>query len=194
MSAVLTYADINREFTGVVEGYIRRGYVINTSTIGSHGNDIAHVDVTNGKEVVRILLRGFHERIEFDLLNGLEVIAGEVPADEVTPNGDDELEIIWNDHLSEITRDRFYAIESVYGSKEYALYSEKKRYARMLRKNEQESKPHVFDSDRAYRIAGLYIRRKLGKKRVRRSDTKIYRGRDYGRYVIVHCNKVYVLK
>lgn len=201
MSAILTYADINEEFTGVVKSYLRRGYVINTSTFSSHnGNEIAHVDVTDGAKIIRVFLQHFVEVIGFDCLGGLEVIAGEVPADEATPNGNDIGEIIWNKHLTEITRDRFYGFgakyrkKEVYGTKEDALHAEQKRYARLLRKNEQEPKPHAFESDRAYRIAGLYIRKKFDKKRVARSDTKIYRGRDYGSYVIVYRNKVNVLK
>lgn len=200
MSAILTYADINEEFTGVVKSYLRMGYVINTSTFFSHENEIAHVDVTDGNRVVRVLLRRFVEIVGFDCLGGLEVFAGEVPADEITPNGDELGDIIWNGHLVMLTQDRFYSLgaryhkKQVFWTKEYALHSEQVRYARMLRKNEHESKPRMFESDMAYRIAGLYIRRKLGKNRVSRSDTKIYRGSDYGSYVIVYRNKVHVLK
>ena len=136
----------------------------------------------------------------FDCLGGLEIIAGEVPAGEATPNERDIGEIIWNKHLATITKDRFYGFgakyhkKEVYGAKEAALHAEQVRSARQLRNHEQESKPHVFDSDMAYRIAGLYVRRKLDKKRVSRSDTRIYRGRDYGSYVIVYRDKVHVLK
>lgn len=134
------------------------------------------------------------------VLGGSKSLLERFRLDEATPNGNDIGEIIWNKHLTEITRDRFYGFgakyrkKEVYGTKEDALHAEQKRYARLLRKNEQEPKPHVFESDRAFRIAGLYIRRKLDKKRVSRGDTKIYRGSDYGSYVIVYRHKVHVLK
>lgn len=200
MSAILTYTDINQEFTGVVSSYLRRGYVINTSTFGSGEGEIAHVDLTDGKRIVRVLLQHFVEVVGFDCLGGLEVIAGEVPAGEVTPSKGDIGEIIWNKHLLEITKDRFYSLgakyhkKQVYGSKEYALRAEQTRYARLLRRNEQEAAPHVFDSDKVYRLAGLYIRRKLDKKRVSRMDTKVYRCRDYGSYVVEYRGEVHVLK
>ena len=201
MSAILTYADINEEFTGVVKSYLRRGYVINTATLSSHdSNEITHVDVTDGSKIIRVLLQHFVEIEGFDCLGGLEIIAGEVPAGEATPNERDIGEIIWNKHLATITKDRFYGFgakyhkKEVYGTKEAALHAEQVRSARQLRNHEQESKPHVFDSDMAYRIAGLYIRKKFDRKRVTRSDTKIYRGRDYGSYVIVYRDKVNVLK
>ena len=201
MSAILTYANINEEFTGVVKSYLRRGYVINTATLSSHdSNEITHVDVTDGSKIIRVLLQHFVEIEGFDCLGGLEIIAGEVPAGKATPNERDIGENIWNKHLATITKDRFYGFgakyhkKEVYGTKEAALHAEQVRSARQLRNHEQKSKPHVFDSDMAYRIAGLYIRKKFDRKRVTRSDTKIYRGSDYGSYVIVYRDKVNVLK
>ena len=53
----MTYADINKMFTAEVSKYLARGYHFNTaSMIGSQG-ETAKVDLTNGTEIIRILLR-----------------------------------------------------------------------------------------------------------------------------------------
>lgn len=51
-----TFADINRRYTDIVNDYIQSGYDINTSTMSDSQGEIAKIDLTNGTEIVRILI------------------------------------------------------------------------------------------------------------------------------------------
>lgn len=53
----MTYADINKVFTAEVNKYLERGYHFNTATMRGSQGEIAHIDLTDGAEVVRVLLR-----------------------------------------------------------------------------------------------------------------------------------------
>ena len=55
----MTYADINKMFTAEVSKYLALGYHFNTSTMNASEGELGKVDLTDGKEVVRVLLRTF---------------------------------------------------------------------------------------------------------------------------------------
>ena len=48
--------DINRLFTQEVAGLLAQGYQIHTSTMGGSQGEIAHIDLSKGTEVLRVLL------------------------------------------------------------------------------------------------------------------------------------------
>ena len=48
--------DINRLFTQQVAGLLAQGYQIHTSTMGGSQGEIAHIDLSNGTEILRVLL------------------------------------------------------------------------------------------------------------------------------------------
>ena len=50
----MKYADINKRYTETVSEYLARGYTINTRTMTGSQGDYAHIDLTDGTEVVRI--------------------------------------------------------------------------------------------------------------------------------------------
>ena len=55
-SAKVTYADINQEFSDAVAEYMSKGYSINTGTMDGSQGEVAHIDLTDGNEIVRVLL------------------------------------------------------------------------------------------------------------------------------------------
>lgn len=55
-SGEITYADINREFTAAAAEYLSKGYIINTGTMDGSQGEVAHIDLTNGDEIIRVLL------------------------------------------------------------------------------------------------------------------------------------------
>ncbi len=57
----MKYIDINQKFTAKVAEYIAKGYTINTATMSGSLGEVAHVDLTDGKQVVRVLLDSFTE-------------------------------------------------------------------------------------------------------------------------------------
>lgn len=80
----MKYIDINQKFTAKVAEYIAKGYTINTATMSGSQGEVAHVDLTDGNQVVRVLLDSFTEYDSFNSLSGLEIVVG-APADKVVP-------------------------------------------------------------------------------------------------------------
>ena len=76
----MKYIDINQKFTAKVAEYIAKGYTINTATMSGSQGEVAHVDLTDGKQVVRVLLDSFTEYDSFNSLSGLEIVVGAPPA------------------------------------------------------------------------------------------------------------------
>ena len=65
----MKYIDINQKFTAKVAEYIAKGYTINTATMSGSQGEVAHVDLTDGKQVVRVLLDSFTEYDSFNSLS-----------------------------------------------------------------------------------------------------------------------------
>lgn len=132
----MLYKDINKRYTEIVMEYMAKGYYINTySQRGSQG-EIAKVDVTDGKKIIRILIETF-SRFETGV-DGIRIMVGRVPDDErVQPNGTDTWGTIWNEHLEVITEEFFYQLggtarngDRCYGTYEEAVAAQQKRMER----------------------------------------------------------------
>ena len=57
----MTYADINKMFTAEASKYLARGYHFNTASMSGSQGETAKVDLTNGTEIIRVLLRTFSD-------------------------------------------------------------------------------------------------------------------------------------
>ena len=55
----MKFIDINREFTAAASSYMAQGYYINAGTMGGSQGEVAHIDRTNGTEIIRELLPTF---------------------------------------------------------------------------------------------------------------------------------------
>ena len=99
-SGEITYSDINREFTAAAAEYLSKGYSINTGTMDGSQGEVAHIDLTDGKEIIRVLLT-------YDFIPWPEkeytIIVGRVPS-VTTPNlRTHDAETIWNNELEIIS-------------------------------------------------------------------------------------------
>lgn len=56
----MKFIDINREFTAAANSYMAQGYYINAGTMGGSQGEVAHIDLTNGTEIIRVLLTTFN--------------------------------------------------------------------------------------------------------------------------------------
>ena len=70
----MTYKDINNRFTQIVAEYIAKGYTFNTSSMGGSQGEIANIDLTNGTEIIRIVVSSFSNWREN--LEGVEIAIG----------------------------------------------------------------------------------------------------------------------
>ena len=121
----MKYIDINRKFTETVSSYIAQGYIINTASMSGSQGEIAHIDLTDGKQIVRVLLDSFTEWEDYNQLEGLKLVVG-IAADNVKPNDNQRRDVIWNNRLEVISCEKFYKLSSnrddsvFYGTREEA--------------------------------------------------------------------------
>lgn len=185
----MTYADINKRFTQIVTEYICKGYAINTSTMSGSQGEIANIDLTNGKEIIRVLVDSFtdwHENLE-----GVKIIVGR-STDNVRPHSGQSLDTVWNGRLEIIRTECFYRIsryDNFYGTREDAEIAKGIRYIRYARRelHTVEYKP----SDKAMAIAKKIVHQKLGYSRVNSSEVRLAKTRDG--YRVSYRGKVYYL-
>ena len=112
-----------------VNEYIKNGYRFYYSSMGGSQGEIAKVDLTNGKEVIRILLSHEHEDFWFDYI---ALIVGR-NTDRLYGQFHD---IIWNNNLEIISEVKFYEIGNnrnynCFGTKQEAIDAHKKHMERL---------------------------------------------------------------
>ena len=121
----MKFIDINREFTAAANSYMAQGYYINAGTMGGSQGEVAHIDLTDGKQIVRVLLDSFTEWEDYNQLEGLKLVVG-IAADNVKPNDNQRRDVIWNNRLEVISCEKFYKLSSnrddsvFYGTREKA--------------------------------------------------------------------------
>lgn len=137
----MKFETINRKFTETVAEWMAKGYTINTATMGGSQGEIGKIDLTNGKEIIRVLLDNFGRPCEkigdrYYNLNGVELITGRV-TDNVIPNSPDTWSHIWNQNLEILNSEKFYEIgraynsnDKWYGTMEEAIAQQDKAHAR----------------------------------------------------------------
>lgn len=136
----MKYIDINRKFTETVSSYIAQGYIINTASMSGSQGEIAHIDLTDGKQIVRVLLDSFTEWEDYNQLEGLKLVVG-IAADNVKPNDNQRCDVIWNNRLDVISCEKFYKLSSnrddsvFYGTREEATAADEKRFERYCRRD-----------------------------------------------------------
>ena len=189
----MKYADINKKYTAIIAEYLANGYTINTRTMGGSQGDYAHIDLTNGTEVIRILVETFHEWGKLSI-EGLEIIVGRADS-EVIPNCESDYCTLWNNRLDIISRERFYEIGAdrhhgkFYGTQEEATAAQQLRFQRYIAKH-QDSKTEDITA-KAMEIAKRIIPREFNVKRICEADVTV--SKYSGTYAVKYRNKVYRL-
>ena len=124
----MKFEQINRRFTEKVAEMLSQGYIMNATTmVGSQG-EIAKVDLTDGKKIIRVMLSTENdwERIgdRFYTFDKVILTVG-TNTDKVRIHGSDRFcDTIWNQHLADIVTEEFYQIGrrgNWYGTKEEAV-------------------------------------------------------------------------
>lgn len=190
----MTYADINKMFTAEVSKYLALGYHFNTSTMNASEGELGKVDLTDGKEVVRVLLRTFSK--DWDK-RGVELIVGRVAEEEeVRPDVAYSRNSIWNGRLEQISNQRFYEVngygdpDKFYGTEADAEAVSKVRMRRYAQRPNRQNKD--MTSAQTIKIAVPFIRRKLGIKNVDKKRVEVFRTPDH-RYIISYRGTGYQL-
>lgn len=119
----MKFEAINKKFNELVAGYMANGYYFNAGTMGGSQGEIAHVDLTNGKEIIRVVMDYFSDEINGYMVDGIELIVGR-STDKALPNRNRSYDTIWNNRLEVLHTERYYEIgrraneEDWYGTKE----------------------------------------------------------------------------
>jgi len=170
----MKFAEINKKYTEKVASYMAMGYTINTATMSGSQGEIAHIDLTNGKEIIRVMLESKSEHeidrekekwYSFDVT---QIVVGRC-TDKVTPNSDDTWQTLWNSHLEIISCEKFYKIgrNGFYGTKEESMNQQKKHIERYRANHIKNEK--VF-SDSAKEIVLPFMKRQPKCKSIKVSD------------------------
>lgn len=194
----MKYSEINKRYTEIVTEYMNKGYTINTASMSGSQGEIAKIDLTDGAEIIRILIGSFHEYNDWGT-EGIEILVGKV-TDDVKPNSNNHMSTIWNDHLEIIHQERFYQIGTYgtdfYGSKEEAERANKIRSERWKFRRRNGAEFTQFNSKKAIEIAEKIIRTKMNYKRINISEIKITKciAKDVIYYAVSYHNGTYRLK
>ncbi len=170
----MTQKDINSKYTAVVAEFMAKGYTINAGTMSGSQGEMAHIDLTNGEEIIRVLLDSFTWGF---CQHGLEIVVGRV-TDNVEPNKRDGVgATVWNNHLEVLYSEQFYELgehrdyEKWYGTKEEAETKNVKQEARY--ENRRVINTKDFSED-AKQVVLTFVKRQPKCKSVKVSDiTKV---------------------
>lgn len=193
----MRYSDINKRYTEIVAEYMAKGYTINTATMSGSQGETAKIDLTNGTEIIRIMIDSFRrwDRERHFNWEGHEIIVGKA-TDEVEPNSESAWGTIWNGRLEVISKECFYKIgenrndEVFYGTKEEAGAAAAVKIKRARIRFEADAEDFEA-TDKAMEIAERIVRNKMGVKRVTKSDVKITKNN--GVYTVYYRGKAYKL-
>lgn len=187
----MKFADINKRYTEIVAEYIAKGFTINTATMSGHQGEIAKIDLTDGSEIVRILVQSFSDwRANVE---GIEIVVG-TAMDDVQPHGNDKMrDTIWTYRLGVHNVERFYCLgrygEDIYGTEQEAKEAADLRCQRYC--NRERKNPQYNPSAKAMEIAKRIVREKMGYKRVTASEVELTKN-DRG-YTVSYKGKSYRL-
>ena len=150
----MKFAEINKKFTAKVAEYIAQGWTINAGTMAGHQGEIAKIDLTDGKDIIRVMLdtKYTHDHIgnRFYCLDKVQLIVGRA-TDSVRINESRDFDTIWNNRLDVIYCEEFYKIgrgrPDWYGTKEETMAAQDKNLDRYMAA--QESKEQLPDKAKA---------------------------------------------
>ena len=178
----MKYAEIDMKLTEILADYISRGYAVNTATMQTlSARERGKVDVTNGKEIVRILINEFQEDAEMEetgrviRLYGVSLIVGRA-SEKLTPHKNN-LDGIWNSNLDVVSEQRFYRVGDMdsewYGTKAEAIAREKKH--RKRRSDSWESEFVLFGEEAKGIVLSFLRRQKNCKTATAKNITRVYK-------------------
>lgn len=128
--------ELNTIFTAKVNEYLVKGYTFNTQTMAGHQGEIAKIDLTNGEEVIRVVMEenGFNWDKEKDLFLNDKITITVGRATEV------HFDTIWNKDLEVLDQEIFYKADRYSDyliTEEEAIENAEKNKARLMAKNQQ---------------------------------------------------------
>lgn len=175
----MRYSEINARYTAAVTEWMARGYIINTASMPGSQGEVAHLDLTNGQEIIRVLLTSEGGPCEsvgerFYDFTRLVLLVGRV-TDRTRPHSSGDYVTVWNNHLEVISQEEFYRIgrmnrsrEYWWGTREEAIAQQDLNWERYWRRHVETDR--VFDGDAARQVVLPFVRRQNNCRSVRAAE------------------------
>lgn len=103
----MKYAEINKIFTNKVNEYLNKGYIINSSTMSGSQGEIAKIDLTNGEDIIRVMINDCWYG-HYNDYSGYEIYVGRAIKTEYKIHSYGSSKTIWNNELIEIFSEKYY--------------------------------------------------------------------------------------
>lgn len=187
--------DIQDQYTEMVDRYIRKGYVINPESMSGSQGEIAKIDLTDGREIVRVYIEhkthyGSMEDDWFDY-DSIDIVAESFPYQEQTGLFSD----IWTGKGEEIKRIEFCKLRGEYNCNLGGSFTTKEAYVQMIkdtREKRAERRAHsqedTITSNALYEKMLEIARKQRGCKTIKKEDISFAR-RINGSYVLYLKNR-----
>lgn len=198
----MKFSEINKAFTAKVAEWMAKGYHINTATMEGHQGEIGKIDLTDGKEIIRINLASGSE-IVHEGKNGvvrsywLDYVELTVGRDtcKIEPDGDWSMRTLWTNDLAVVETCRWYVIGKTrrgkwYGTKDDAIACKDKAIRRRCARRMNDDSAELGDA--AKKAVLSYVRRQKGCATCKLADIKVFR--ENGRYKVKARGKSFTLR
>lgn len=196
----MKFAEINKIYTQKVMEYLNKGYVINCGSLSGHQGEIAKVDLTDGKEIIRIYI---DEVYNYTTNKAIIIYVGR-STDDVEPNQNDGWGTIWNSKLEILSKDVFYQLGSRgssrgsdwYGTLDEARACEKLRNERYWNREITVNNNQEITDTKRIQIVSSFLKRRIGLDSINPKKVRAYRsGKNYvAEYTYYNRTRRYVLK
>ena len=183
----MKFAEINKIYTQKVIEYLNKGYVINCGSLSGHQGEIAKVDLTDGKEIIRIYMEKSYISTLYNEAEAIVLYVGK-STDDVEPNQNDGWGTIWNSKLEILSKDVFYQLGSRgssrgsdwYGTLDEAKACEKLRYERYRNREITVNNNQEITDTKRIQIVSSFLKRRIGLDSINPKKVKFYRsGNNY---------------
>lgn len=178
--AIIKMKNINNFLTDIVATYIEKGYSFYTKTMSGHQGEIAKFDMSNGEEIIRIVMERsrskYQKEIKYDF-SKFEVVSISVKS-----YSNFNTDILWNNEGEEINYYEFYAIGNFYSKKDIAFCDNIEEYTEIYDKMQKRLLNRYSDEHERYNIDTInnidkilkIVNSRKGYKSIRKSQIKGY--------------------
>lgn len=202
----MNYKAIDVKFSETVAEWMAKGYVINTGTMSGFGSrEQTKIDLTNGKEIIRVLLSNDVDTDSeesddcYISYSGYSLIVGRVPnvPKEYKPHTCRNFGSPWNHELEILSRENFYRISAKYdgewfGTKEEAAESAKLHRTRVRARMVNTDKMSDEWAEKAKSAILPFVKRQPGCKTATLKDIKSVRKHTYTNYKNEICREYWI--
>lgn len=191
MNKILYYTDIERDYTNILNEYLKVGYTVNTDTFSGHQGEICKIDLKkNDDEILRILLHKTRNDHNYDSLI-LEVRIYDISINKNMTLWNNQgkciFQNIYYEYMNYNNHNKIYTLSESQFKKWIELHEK-----RVTNRSKNNNVKVISTDNKKYDIIIKYIRKTKGYKTVSKKDIKQIKSYNNKTYdVIFNDNKKY---